>query len=96
MDIKQIKEDKAILERILVAYWISIPSDNPHVPERIQIIRDNPSFFNVDLFKNNVKYSQAMIQKVELDKYLEKIKLLKKHEIDIISRIEKESDEGLI
>lgn len=96
MDIQRIKEDKAILEKIMMAYWISIPTDSQFVPEQIKITRDNSDYYNVDLIRNSKVYGMAMIQKNNIDNYLEQIKLLKEHEIDIIDRIEKESDDGLI
>ena len=36
MDITKIKGDKAIFEKVILAYWYSIPCDNGVFPEKIQ------------------------------------------------------------
>ena len=90
MDITKIKNDKAIFEKVILAYWYSIPCDNGVFPDKMEITRDNTTFFNVDLIKNNVRYGIACIGKKEIDKYLEELKEVKEHEIDIIDRLEKE------
>ena len=85
-----VKNDKAMLEKILMAYWISIPSNNPISPDKINITKEMPTYYNVSLIKNSKQYGIALINKKEVDNYLEKVKTLKQHEIDIIKRIEKE------
>jgi len=92
MNIKKIKEDKSILEKIMLAYWISIPSDSQFVPDTMKITQDHMDYYNVDLIKDSKRYGMAIIHKDEIDKYLEQVKLLKEHEIDIIDRIEREVD----
>lgn len=90
MDITKIKGDKKIFEKILLAYWYSIPCDNAILPDRVEIVRDNGSFFNINLLKNENIFGTSSIQKYEIDKYLEKLEEMKEHELDIIKRLEKE------
>jgi hypothetical protein len=90
MDITKIKNDKKIFEKVILAYWYSIPCDGGTFPDNVEIVRDNTTFFNVNLIKNNVVYGMASIGKNEIDRYLEKLRDLKEHEIDIIDRLEKE------
>jgi len=90
MDITKIKNDKPIFEKVILAYWYSIPCDNGVFPDKMEIIRDNTTFFNVNLIRNGITYGTASIGKKEIDRYLEKLKEMKVHEIDIINRLEKE------
>ena len=90
MDLTDYKNNKPILEKIMLAYWYSIPGDNPSTPDQIKIIQDNINHYTVEIYKNTNMYGIACIQKKEIDKYLEKIKELKEHELDIINRIDKE------
>lgn len=90
MDITKIKNDKPIFEKVILAYWYSIPCDNGVFPDKMEIIRDNTTFFNVNLIRNGITYGTASIGKTEIDRYLEKLKEMKVHEIDIINRLEKE------
>jgi hypothetical protein len=90
MDLAKHKNDIPILEKIMLAYWYSIPADNDINPESIKIKQDNIGYFTVELFRNNKMYGIACIQKNEIDKYCEKLKGLKEHELDIIDRIEHE------
>jgi hypothetical protein len=93
MDITKIKNDKIMFEKIVLAYWYSIPCDSGAFPDKIEIIKDNDTFFNVNLIRNKKMYGIANIQKSEIDQYLEKLKGYKEHEIDIINRLEKEISE---
>jgi len=90
MDITKIKGDKKIFEKILLAYWYSIPCDNATLPDRVEITRDNGTFFNVNLIKNDIIFGMSCMQKSEIDRYLEKLEEIKEHELDIIKRLEKE------
>ena len=90
MDITKIKEDKVIFEKILLAYWYSIPCDNMTLPDRVEITKDNKTYYNVNLIKNDVVYGMACMKKEGIDKYFTKLEEIKEHELDIIKRLEKE------
>jgi hypothetical protein len=90
MDITKIRNDKKMFEKVLLAYWYSIPCDNTTLPDKIDIVRDNGTFFNINLIKNGVVFGAGSMQKKEIDKYLEKLEEIKEHELDIIKRLEKE------
>lgn len=90
MDIVKIKNDKNMFEKILLAYWYSIPCDNAVLPDKVEITRDNGTFFNVNLIKKDVVFGMACMQKNDIDRYLLKLEDIKEHELDIIKRLEKE------
>ena len=90
MDIAKIRSDKKMFEKILLAYWYSIPCDNTVLPDRMEITKDNGTFFNVNLIKNDKIFGTSSMQKNEIDKYLLKLEEIKEHELDIIKRLEKE------
>lgn len=92
VDLTDYKNDMKILEKIMLAYYYSIPGDNPKAPKEIKIRQDNISYYTVDLMSKNIRYGISSINKNEIEKYMEKLKGLKAHEIDIIDRIEKEID----
>ena len=58
--------------------------------KEIKITKDQGEFFNVDLIRDNKKFGGGSIDKKEIDKYLDKLKDVKEHELDIIDRLEKE------
>ena len=90
MDVNKLKTDKILLEKIILAYWYSIPGDGDIHPTESKIRYDNKYYYNVDLYNNKVMMGTCSIMKFEIDRYLEKLRTLKVHELDIINRIENE------
>lgn len=92
VDLTNYKNDTKILEKIMLAYYYSIPGDNAKSPEEIKIRQDNITYYTVDLMSKNIRFGISSINKNEIERYMEKLKTLKAHEIDVIDRIEKEID----
>jgi hypothetical protein len=90
MDTEKIRNDKNLFEKILLAYWYSVPCDNTVLPDRVEITKDNGTFFNVNLIKNNVVFGMSCMQKTEIDRYFVELEKVKEHETDIIKRLDKE------
>lgn len=89
-NLENLEQNPPMLEKIILAYWYSIPYDNDITPEKVRVRKDNGTFFNVDLIKNNKVYGMSCIQKNEINKYLIKLNSLKEHELDIIKRTDNE------
>jgi len=93
-DLTNYKNDTKILEKIMLAYYYSIPGDNPRSPDEIKLRQDNITYYTVDLMCKNVRYGISSISKKEIENYMEKLKNLNAHEIDVIDRIEKEVEKN--
>ena len=93
-DLTNYKNDTKILEKIMLAYYYSIPSDNPRSPDEIKLRQDNITYYTVDLMCKNARYGISSISKKEMENYIEKLKNLKAYEIDIIDKIEKEAEKN--
>jgi hypothetical protein len=90
-ELDNIIKDTSVFEKVLLAYWYSIPYDNANGPERIELRQNNGTYYNTNLIRNNKVYGCGCIQRQEIEKYLDKLKGLKAHELDIINRMDTEA-----
>jgi len=88
--LEELKKDSELFEKVLLAYYYSIPSDSDRKPDQIKVINEHPTFFGANLIENDVNYGYSTFCKREVEKYLIKLRTLKIHEDDIIERIDKE------
>ena len=91
-NLEKLTEDKELFEKVLLAYWYSVPSDSDRNPDQMKNIKDRGKFFGVDLVQKSITYGYASIPKFEIERYIIKLKELPMHEDDIIDRIDKESE----
>lgn len=89
-NLDELKKDTALFEKVLLAYYYSIPSDSERCPDKIRVKNEYNLYYGGNLIKNSVVYGYSTFTKNELEKYLIKLRALKMHEDDIISRIDKE------
>jgi len=93
-NLDKLKEDNELFEKILLAYWYSVPSDSDRSPDKVKLITDYGKHFNTQLIKDDIVYGFASITKYEIEKYIEKLRTLKSHEDDITARIDKEGKDA--
>ena len=89
-NLDELKKDAELFEKVLLAYYYSMPSDSDRRPDKIKIRSEQKRFFGGDLIKNSIIYGYSTFTKYELEKYLTKLRTLIVHEKDIINRIDKE------
>ena len=70
-------EELEALEKMLMAYWLSIPSDNDSIPIKIQLIRISTNSYKYDkLNRDNVVYGRGSIRKKSIETYIDKVKYM--------------------
>jgi hypothetical protein len=94
MKYEDLQNDVPLFEKILLAYWYSIPYDNHFGPDQIKYVRDNGRFININLIKDNREYGGGCITKTEINNYITKLNHIRKHEKDITERFNKEESDG--
>jgi hypothetical protein len=67
----EIKKDKQLLEKLVLAYWYSIPHDTKTPPETLEIDKDNFETYNVKYIRNGITYGYGCILKVNIDRYVQ-------------------------
>jgi len=90
-ELDELKKDTGLFEKVLLAYYYSIPSDSDRGPEKIKVKSEHKTFFGGNLIKDSMVYGYSTFTKYEINNYLEKLRALKIHEDDIIDRIDKEN-----
>ena len=88
--LNELMKSPEVFEKVVLAYWYSLPFDNPCGPQKVKVVRDNITFFNIELIKDDKMYGLANITKKELENYIVKLNKLDEHELDITNRIDKE------
>jgi hypothetical protein len=89
----KLKQDIDLFEKILLAYWHSIPSDTDRFPTKIKIKFETNNFFGGDLYNDDLGcYGYSTFTKRDLVKYIDKLNSLKLHEDDIHQRIDRETN----
>ena len=89
-NLDELKKDKELFEKVLLAYYYSVPSDSDRRPDQINIRGEHKTFFGGNLIQDSVVYGYSTFTKYELEKYLVKLRTLQLHEDDIIDRIDNE------
>jgi hypothetical protein len=90
----ELEQNKPLFEKVLLAYWFSIPYDNDSVPDGIKIIKEYSTSIAINLMKGEYVYGVGSIKKYEIERYLNKLNALGAHQQNIISRIEGEYNEN--
>ena len=77
LTIEKLEKNTKALEKMLMAYWLSIPSDNDSIPIKIQLIRISTNSYKYDkLNRENVVYGRGSIRKKSIETYIDKVKYM--------------------
>jgi hypothetical protein len=90
MDLNELKQNVPLYEKLLLAYWYSIPSDSNRTPDKITIKFETNKVICYNLYKNNVNYGGGTMPQRELTRYIEKLNALDLSKSDIVKRFDKE------
>ena len=88
----ELKKDEELFEKVLLAYYYSVPSDSDRQPDKIKVRLEHSTFFGANMIRNDIVYGYSTFTKYELENYLTKLRTLKLHEDDILERFNKEKD----
>ena len=88
--LEKLEQNTPLFEKVLLAYWYSIPFDNDRTPDEIKVVSIERDFYSVNLFNKTVNYGSGCFKRYEIENYLKKLKDLDVHKVDIINRLEKE------
>ena len=92
MELEKIKNDTALYQKVLLAYWYSIPSDSDRSPTKITIKFEDSNVICYMLWDNDINYGGGTMPQRELINYIKKLNKLDDLKDDIVKRFDEEGD----
>lgn len=90
MDREYIKQNKKLLEKLLLGYYYSIPCDNSNIPDKLTIEEDRSDNWLISKWKNNIQFGRVIIYKSNIERYFDDLDKNRIHEAEIIGRLTNE------
>jgi len=89
----KIMENEKAFKKLMMAYWISIPTDADRVPDEINIKSIIGNKILYDKISCNKIYGIGITNKIELQKYIEKVKIVNDKNESIFDMFDKTKED---
>jgi hypothetical protein len=93
IELEKIMENKKAFDKLMMAYWISVPTDADKAPDEIVIKKITGDKIVYNKISNGVEYGMGITNKQELQKYIDKVKLVNDKNDSIFDMFDKTKEE---
>jgi len=85
----ELENNPKALSKILLAYWISIPSDTKTVPTKIVVTKIKSTSYSYNkMDRDNVCYGLGSIKKASIETYIDKVKYMNEQNKELFESTE--------
>lgn len=89
MTIEKIEKSPKALNKMVMAYWLSVPSDTDATPEEIRVTNINSSRYLYDkINRNGDVYGRGSISKKSIITYIDKVNYLNEQNEELFNTTE--------
>ena len=93
MNLESIIKNEKAFSKLMMAYWISVPTDADKAPEKIVIKNIVGNRIMYDKVSNDIVYGMGVTDKRELQKYINKVKIVNDKNDSIFDMFDKSKED---
>jgi len=94
MKLESIMQNKGAFEKLMLAYWVSVPTDADKAPDKIIVTDVINGKIRYEKVSRDIKYGYGITTTKELEKYIKRIKIVNEKNDSIFDMFDKTKGEN--